>query len=66
MSVKGLVAGVFLVSVLGCSTTPSAVNASATAEKPKVTKVCVEEPARTGSNMKRRTCKNAEQQSAAK
>lgn len=66
MSVKGLVAGVLLVSMLGCSTTPSAVDASATAEEPKVTKVCVEEPARTGSNMKRRTCKSAEQQSTTK
>lgn len=66
MSVKGLVAGVLLVSVLGCSTAPNAVDASATTEKKKVTKTCVEEPAQTGSNMKRRTCKSTEQQSATK
>lgn len=66
MSIKGLVGGVLLVSVMGCSSNPTTADASKTTEEPKVSKVCVEEPARTGSNMKKRTCKSVEQASTAK
>lgn len=66
MRIKGLVSGMLLVSVLGCSSTPTNVDAFKTAETPKVSKTCVEEPARTGSNMKKRTCKTDEQKSKAK
>lgn len=66
MDIKGLVGGMLLVSIMGCSVNPITTEASKTTEEPKVSKVCVEEPARTGSNMKKRTCKTVEQQSTAK